>query len=410
MSDGTGMDLRQEMSVGDRLKIAREYVDITQEQLAERAGINVDTVRKLEQGQRQSARISTVNALAEALGIDTTALLLGVPDEEERENTQLAAIRRALVPADDFLPPVDDSGEDTPPDLEALRRSIGDAWTAYHGGDFTTLDVTVPRLLDEARIAAREQTNGTVATAQAMVAKVSQLGAHVLVQNRMEDYGLLGLDRAQAAARSTDSPLMSAMVNNSVSWIFLRTGRLADSERVAVTTADEIEPGFRSSPPEHVAVYGGLLLSAMTAAARAEQYGMARELLKVARAAAERLEDDSTDRWTTVFGPTSVAMQAVSVEAAAGEWGTALTLARRVPMTAEIPDSWKVRFLLDVAHAQTETYRDAEAVETLRSLRQMAPGWLRRHGLAKAVVRDLLARPKRPRGVVALAKFLGIAH
>jgi transcriptional regulator with XRE-family HTH domain len=410
VADGSIMDLRQDMSIGDRLKVAREYFDITQEQLAERAGVNVDTVRKLEQNQRQSARISTVNALADALGIDTTALLLGIAEQNEREKLQLAALRRALVPADDFIPSTDDDEEGTPPDVDALRRSIGDAWASYHDGDFATLDVTVPRLLNEARIAVREQTNGAATSAQAMLAKVAQLGAHVLVQNRMEDFALLGLDRAQAAARQTDSPLMSAMMNNSVSWIFLRTGRLADSERVAVATADDIEPGFRSSPAEHIAVYGGLLLSAMTAAARDERYAMARELLKVARAAAERLGDDSTDRWTTVFGPTSVAMQAVSVEAAAGEWGTALTLARQVPMTGEIPDSWKVRFLLDVAHAQAETYRDAEAVETLRGLRQMAPGWLRRHGLAKAVVRDLLARPKRPRGIVALAKFLGIPH
>jgi transcriptional regulator with XRE-family HTH domain len=404
------MDLRPEMSIGDRLKVAREYVDISQERLAERAGVHVDTIRKLEQGQRHSPRVSTVNALAEALGIETTALLLGIAEQEEREVVRLTELRRALVPADDFIPAPDDSGEDTPPDIDALRRSIGDAWATYHGGDFATLDVTVPRLLAEARVAVREHTNGDAASAQTALAKVSQLGAHILVQNGMEDLALLGLDRARAVARQIDTPLMSAMMSNSVAWIFLRTGRLADSERVAVATADDIEPRFRSSSPNHVAVYGGLLLSAMTAAARDERYDTARELLKVARSAAERLGDDSTDRWTTVFGPTSVAMQAVSVEAAAGEWGTVLRLAKQVPMSGAAPDSWKVRFLLDVAHAQAETYRDAEAVETLRGLRRLAPEWLRRHGLAKAVVRDLLGRPKRPRGIVVLAKFLGVAH
>lgn len=199
------------------------------------------------------------------------------------------------------------------------------------------------------------------------------------------------------------------MMGNSVSWIFLRTGRPDDSQRVALATADSIEPTFQNSPPVQVAAYGGLLLSAMTAAARHERYDTARDLLTVARAAAERM-GDSTDRWTTVFGPTAVAMQAVSVETAAGEWGRGLDAARRVPMTGRTPTSWTVRFLLDVAHAQVETCRDAAAMDTLRTVRRLAPEWMRRHGLARAMVRDLLLRPRRPRGAVTMADFLGVAH
>ncbi|MCW2948405.1 MAG: transcriptional regulator [Actinoallomurus sp.] len=405
------MDLRPDMSVGDRLKVARRRAALTQEQLAEQSGVNVDTIRKLEQNQRQSARVSTANALATALGIDTTALLFGVADEETvREDPGIARIRRALAPAYDFAPAVDRVEEDTAPDVPALRHGVEDAWASYHAGDFAALGNLVPDLIAEARVAAREHTNGTAAEANGVLAKALQLGAHTMVQSRHEDLGLLGLDRAQAAAQRSDNPLMAAMLANSVAWIFLRTGRLADSEHVATATADGIEPSFRSSRPAHVAVYGGLLLSGLTAAARHERYDDARELLKVARAAAERIGDDSTDRWTTVFGPTSVAMQAVSLEAAAGEWGNVLTLAERVPLSGKTPVSWKVRFLLDVAHARAETYRDADAVETLRTIRRLAPGWMRRHGLAVAIVRELLGRPVRPRGITGFADFLGIAH
>lgn len=404
------MDLRPDMSIGDRLAVARRHADLTQEQLAEQSGVNVDTIRKLEQNQRQSARISTANALAGALGVDTSALLFGEASEETREDPRLARIREALAPAGDFAPAIDHSGEDTAPDVPALRRGVEDAWGSYHTGDFATLGDLVPGLIAEARTAAREHTNGTAAEAYGVLAKALQLGAHTMVQSRHEDLGLLGLDRARAAAERSGNPLMPAMLANSVSWIFLRTGRLADSERVAVATADGIEPTFRTSPPGHVAVYGGLLLSGMTAAARHKRYGDARELLKVARAAAERIGEDSTDRWTTVFGPTSVAMQAVSVEAAAGQWGNVLSMAERVPLSGKTPVSWKVRFLLDVAHARTETYRDADAVETLRTIRSLAPEWMRRHGLAVAIVRELLGRPRRPRGITALADFLGVAY
>lgn len=407
--DDSTMDLRPEMTIGERLKVARRFADYTQEQLADLAGVNVDTIRKLEQGTRQSARISTINALARALGLDTPALLLGVTPEPEQHDPHLLELRRALIPVDDWLPATDHPEEDTPPDLDALRESVGDAWASYHTGDFATLGRTVPALLTEARIAVREHTNGAAAAASAVLTKAAQLGAHVLARGWMEDLALHGLDRARTPANQAGDPLLGAMLSNSVSWLLMRTGRLHDSEHVATRTADAIEPRFRSSPPGHVAVYGGLLLSAATAAARSERYDTARELLRVASAAAQMV-GDSTDRWTSVFGPTSVAMQAVQLETTAGEWGRALELAARVPMTGRTPESWRAWFLTDVAYAQSQTHRDADAVETLCTARRVAPEWLRRSGLAKTVVRELLGRPRQPRGVTSLARFLGVAH
>lgn len=42
------MALRPDMSIGDRLRVARPYAEKTQEELAAAAGVDVDTVRKLE--------------------------------------------------------------------------------------------------------------------------------------------------------------------------------------------------------------------------------------------------------------------------------------------------------------------------------------------------------------------------
>ncbi|MFJ3492561.1 helix-turn-helix domain-containing protein [Streptomyces sp. NPDC086091] len=53
-------------SIGDRIRSLREFRDLTQEELASRAGVHVDTIRKLEQGQRQSARITPLRDLARA--------------------------------------------------------------------------------------------------------------------------------------------------------------------------------------------------------------------------------------------------------------------------------------------------------------------------------------------------------
>lgn len=54
----------------------RKRRGLTQEQLAELAGIAVDTLCRLEQGRRSSARLSTLQKLAYALGVDTAAILV----------------------------------------------------------------------------------------------------------------------------------------------------------------------------------------------------------------------------------------------------------------------------------------------------------------------------------------------
>ena len=62
-------------TIGAHLRQARNERGLTQEELAERAGVSRDIIAKLEQGTRESARITTLTKLANALGITVSALL-----------------------------------------------------------------------------------------------------------------------------------------------------------------------------------------------------------------------------------------------------------------------------------------------------------------------------------------------
>jgi len=81
-----------DVSIGDRIKAIREERGFTQEQLAARADISVDLVKKLEQNRRESARLTTLAALADALAVALTDLVdkrprlngLLTPDDEQR--------------------------------------------------------------------------------------------------------------------------------------------------------------------------------------------------------------------------------------------------------------------------------------------------------------------------------------
>jgi transcriptional regulator with XRE-family HTH domain len=57
-----------------QLRLARSP-RLTQEQLAERAGVSVDLIGKLEQGQRQTAQLGSLHKLANALGVEVSLLL-----------------------------------------------------------------------------------------------------------------------------------------------------------------------------------------------------------------------------------------------------------------------------------------------------------------------------------------------
>ncbi len=71
--------------VGKRLARLRRERGLTQEELAERAGVSADIVRKLEQGARASARLATLAALARALGARTGELFQSPPGVRQGE-------------------------------------------------------------------------------------------------------------------------------------------------------------------------------------------------------------------------------------------------------------------------------------------------------------------------------------
>ena len=67
---------------GERLKAVREAAGLTQDQLAERAGLYKFSIAKLEQGVREPTW-GTVQVLAKALGVDCTAFQIAVASQAE---------------------------------------------------------------------------------------------------------------------------------------------------------------------------------------------------------------------------------------------------------------------------------------------------------------------------------------
>ncbi|KIZ13566.1 XRE family transcriptional regulator [Streptomyces natalensis ATCC 27448] len=384
----------EESGIGDRIARLRRRRDLTQERLAERAGLSVDIVRKLEQGVRRTARLATLNALARALDVEPS-VLVGQPAtfevRGEGEQPSVLALRQAVAPVSDFLG--EERDPEDPPGIAALQAALRSTERIRRDGRMSEIGALLPQLIRDARAAARATTGSRAAAAHAVLAEAYQVAATTLTALGKEDAAFTALERSMAAAAKGDDPHLETVGYSSLAWVLTKQGRLADAERVALTAAERIEPGFRSQPLE-LALWGILLLRAATAAVRLERRDAVREHLALASAAAARIGTDRLD-YATPFGPTNVGVAKVNFQVEMADSATALRTARTIPELHTLPPTWRARFHVDRALAFADLKKDDGALGALLTAERTAPEWMRYHSTSRRLVADLRSRERR---------------
>ena len=374
--------------IGQRLRDLRteRIPRLTQHQLAERAGVSVDVIQKLEQGRKVNARITTLSAIAEALDVDL-ASLLSKPTHLETISPEggLLALRRALTPV------TEDQGE--PVDPGDLRDQLGEAWAAYWSGDYDLLSGFLPGIIMSSRTAPTKD----------LLAEACQIAACTLVHLGHSDLSLVAVD---TALRNVEDPLLHAAIAGTQSWVLLNQARPADAAVTAIREADEIEPRRKAAPAE-VSLWGNLLVTAATAAARAGDDGEATDLLSVAHGAAVRLGGPRND-YQTAFGVEQVVMQRVDVAVVAGDYARALSVAEDMPHESSLPLAAQARHRVDLAHAHASLGRFSESERLLLEIERMAPRWMRYQVFPRTVVGELLNARRPSTTLRALARRLGV--
>ncbi|MEU5820692.1 helix-turn-helix transcriptional regulator [Streptomyces sp. NPDC047803] len=399
--------------LGRTLRRLRRLASLTQEELAERAGVSVDVVRQLEQGRKHSARLPTLHALANGLGVELTTLLGDPPavaSSGENDGPRFVAVRRAIMPV--FGGP----GPEVPGDdfsLERLREQIAAGWTQYHSAEFDTVMKALPDLIADARTATASADGELRRAGFGALGKALQLAGHVAVRMGKTDLALISLESAIDAAGQSGDPLLVPMIVNSTAWTYQRQGRLDDAWGIALRHADGLVGEGRLDTADGLKVWGALTMSAATSAARSGDYERAAAMMETAEKEAARvakLPDGGDNRMVSVFSPSSVRIERVRLAVQYGHPQDALALAKGMRLSKDTPPSWRTWLLLDVARAHTDVGDAAGAVTTLESLRRVAPTWMQHHTLAVAIVRDLWTLPNHPSGLRPLAEFLGVSE
>ncbi|MCX5410625.1 helix-turn-helix domain-containing protein [Streptomyces sp. NBC_00059] len=388
------MQFHEESSIGDRIARLRLRRKLTQEGLAERAGLSIDIVRKLEQGVRQTARLTTLNALASALDVEPS-LLVGQPTtfevRDEGDRPSVLALRQAVSPVFELLGEEPDTEE--APTITALQAALRSTEAIRREGRMGEIGSLLPQLIHDARDATRAYSGTEAAAAQSVLAEAYQVAATTLTALGKEDAAFTALERAREAAAKGDDPHLAAVGVSSLTWVLTKQGRLADAERIATVTAERIEPNFRSAPVE-LALWGVLLLRAATAAVRQEKRDTVRELLNLTSAAAAGIGTDRLD-YATPFGPTNVGVAKVNFLVEMEECAEALRAARAVPDLASLPPTWRARFHVDRALAYAGLNKDDGALQALLTAERTAPEWMRYHSTSRRLVADLRGRERR---------------
>lgn len=375
--------------IGQRIRELRteRIPRLTQQQLADRAGVSVDVIQKLEQGRKVNARITTLTAIADALDVDLSSLL-SKPTHLETipPDGGLLALRRALTP---MVP----DQIDEPLGRDELRGQIDEGWVAYWFGDYDSISGFLPGVIASARAAGSKD----------LLAEATQIAACTLVHLGHHD---LSLTAADTALREAEDPLLHAAVAGTQSWVLLNQARPRDAAAMAIRKADEMEPRRKAQPAE-VSLWGNLLVTAATAAARAGDDDEATELLAVAKGAAARLDGPRND-YQTAFGAEQVAMQRVDVAVVAGDYTRALDAAADMPAVSTLPLAAQARHRTDLAHANAALGRHAEAERLLLEIERMAPRWMRYQVFPKSVVAELLSARRPTATLRGLARRLGV--
>lgn len=403
-------------AIGNRVAELRRRRGMTQEGLAEAAGLAVGVVRKVEQGG--TARMESYHVIARALGVVTMVFVppaSAAPEPIEAHDGRdliLADMRDAIVPPVGLDGPIyQEHLDEGAPDLDRLQQATRSLVAAYHGNRYDFVAQMAPGLIRSAHY--HVDTVGAQRRRDAVRLRGDVLGltGRYLIQVRAHDLALIAFrDALRDATEAGDQPLAASVIG-SQAWVMLRQARFTEVERLCAAVADELEPRMSTATPDTLGAWGRMLLRASSAAARNNRPDEAREYLSMATAAAARVGREDPDiPGHMSFGPLTVAVKGVEGELIAGKPDTALRLAEQLPRdVGEItPSGWQ-RHRLDVARALAMTGEHDRATEVLEELRQQAPDWLRHQRLARDIAGDLVrARKRMPTEEQrSLADFLG---
>ncbi|MFI1199181.1 helix-turn-helix domain-containing protein [Streptomyces sp. NPDC020883] len=374
-----------DLTTGKRLKHLRGS-DLTQQGLAEAAGVSLALVQKAEQ-DRGELSVSSLLKLAHALRTDVAVILGQQAPRRGMSGDTRAAVRRISDAVHDSALGEWD-GVEEPSGLADLSAALDRMWATYWRGNYGELSELIAKVLLEGSARYGQATGYEREQLGSVLASTYQSAASAAVLLGQRDLAFSAIASARRLAEQAGDPVRAALVESTLSWIHLRSARVPRAMSIAERAAVQIEPSFSKAHRPQLLAYGRLMIAAAVAASRRGDTASANDYLSQAQAAASRLGSDEV-LYGTYFGPTTANTEAVGIAVALGNHGAALKLAARTTLPRTMLKIPRNRYKLDVALAQCETKLYDRAADTLIEVGLDAPEWVKHQALPGVIGRRL---------------------
>jgi transcriptional regulator with XRE-family HTH domain len=379
------------MSIGERIAFYRIRRGLTQAVLAGLVGRSEDWLSKIERGERQLRRVDVLTDLAGVLRVSLGDLLgqpVLVEDQQVLLGDDVPAVRDALMSPrrlsrvlfEEQRPTVEVRADD-------VANLVEHVWDAYQRGRLGQVITALPGLIRSAQ-QLEESPSGHASWAAS--ARVHHLAATTLANVGESDLAWLAAERAMRAGDHAGHPFVLASAARAGTHALLAIGRYDDALDLGITAASWLQSQVDRNDPNALSLAGMLYLRTAVAAARRHDRGTARELLRRAADAAERLGEDG-NYWQTGFGPTNVSIHEFSAALDLGDVAFVVEHAPGLPV-AHMPVERGVSHRIDLARALSLVARDDDALSELLTAEQRSSQLVRHSAAVRETVRTMHRR------------------
>ncbi|MEV1331174.1 hypothetical protein AB0J20_16535 [Micromonospora costi] len=293
--------------------------------------------------------------------------------------------------------------------LRQFARDVAAAKTDYQACRYEQVLARLVALLPALEPTRAEAEGEQRAQVDALACDLYHVVGSVLLKVGDKGMALVAAERSTRAASISQDPVAMAASARIMTHALMSNGHSNQARQLAEDAAETLRRDTRLASTDAVAVCGALLLRGAIAAARDDNRDSAQAMLDEASHAARRLGYDGNDRWTG-FGATNVLLHRVNIALTLGDAGTAIALARKVPLDKIGLAERKASLFVDVARAYMQWGRYEHGLNALRSAYEVAPQEIRCRPAVQRIASDLavLTRGHVRTTVIDFAQHAGI--
>lgn len=350
------MDLSDDLSVGERIKVLRESRGMTRPTLAQLCNRGPDWLKKIESGERELRSHNQLLLLAAALQVHDLSVITGteggpaatVPlgrlNHPSMPAIWSAVMQRTLTPR-----------AAGPADPGILQGRIDQTWNLWHTSQHNRTEVgaVLPALIRDTEAAVRALDGDERRAALVALSDVYRLTGQATAYVAPAELAWVVADRALTAAQDADQPAAIAAAAWNMGNILRETSYPEEALRVVNEAADLIRPHLETSPDDWRGIYGALQLHAAVTAAREGREGDAWRYWDKGDQVAKSLPASYVHP-STVFGRANVDFHAVSVATDLQKSQKALGLADDIDPAAMPSVERQARLWVEVARGHLQ--------------------------------------------------------